>query len=106
MISGMGVHIVSGVLGLLLVTTSLTLFLSGYASSLRRGVEDIFIPGKDLFAARESYSGTVTFLRWSGLLFGLLLVLPTFVIVDIILAAIAFFLWRYFVRRAHSALTQ
>ncbi len=104
MIPGMGVHIGSAVIGVFLVTVSLLFFMAGYWPWLRKRLEDIFIPGKHLFEAKQSYSGTVTFFRWSAFLFGILLVLPTFVILDILIAAIAFFFWRHFVWRAHAAM--
>lgn len=105
MIPGMGIHIGSGIIGGALLLTSVMLFLAGYIPWLRHRLEVIFIAsGKHLFAAGESYSGTVTFLRWSAFFFGGLLILPTFVLVDIAAAAVAFLLWRYFVRRAQAVI--
>ncbi len=105
MIPGMGVHIGSGIIGGLLLLASVLLFLAGYIQWLRRWIEVIFISsGDNLFASGKSYSGTVTFLRWSAFFFGALLLLPTFVLIDIVAAAVGFLLWRYFVRRAHVAI--
>jgi hypothetical protein len=104
MIPGMGVNIASGTVGALLVTASLLLFFAGYIPWLRRRLEDIFVPGKHLFAQKASYSGTVTFLKWSGWLFGGLLLLPTFVLIDLCFAAVAFMLWRYLVHRVQVAI--
>jgi hypothetical protein len=104
MIPGMGIHIVSGAVGATLVTATVLLFLAGFVPWLRMRLEDIFVPGKHLFAEKASHSGTVTFLKWSGWLFGALLLLPTFVLIDVCFAAVAFLLWRYMVYRVQVAI--
>lgn len=95
---------ISAVLGLLLFSGSLLIWLSGWFTIVRRFTEELFTPGKDLFDQRASYTGTVQFFRWSAWFMGALLFAPTFVGIDIGLAGVTFLIWRYLSKRAKAAL--
>lgn len=99
----LGVNIVSAVIGLVLVKGTLTVWLAHVWPAWRRRVEHVFLRDQNLFAQNAPYSGTVAFFKWWALLPGLLLVLPRFVIIDIVLVLIIILIWRYLVSRARQA---
>lgn len=102
MISGIGVHYVSGVIGIIMMAGALTVWLSHIWPAWRRKAEHIFVKDGDLFAERAYYTGTVRFFRWWSFLPGALLVLPRFVLVDIVVVLAAVALWRFLVSRARQ----
>lgn len=106
MVHVLGVHIVSLVIGLLLVKGTVTVWLAHIWPAWRRKVEYIFLNGQNLFARDAPYSGTVTFFKWWTLFPGALLILPRFVIIDILIVLVIVALWRYFVHRARKGFAQ
>ena len=98
------VHIITAIVGVVLFGGCLLIWLAGWFPFIRRELENIFTPKQDLFSANASYTGTVQFFRWCGWFLGALLVLPTFIVVDIFLAAVTFLLWRYLAKRAQATL--
>ena len=98
------IHILTALIGIILLSGSLLIWLSGWLAFMRRWMEDLFTPKRNLFDGNASYTGTVQFFRWFGVSLGVLLVLPTFVVLDIALAALTVYLWWYLARRAKAAL--
>lgn len=101
-----GVHIVSAIIGFVLLKGSIAVWLARIWPWYRKKVEYIFLDGRNLYQQNAPYSGTVTFFKWWALVPGALLVLPRFVIIDIVLVLAAVMLWRYFVNRARVGLAQ
>jgi hypothetical protein len=99
-----GTHIISALIGLVLILGTVTVWLSQIWPAWRKKAEYIFLHGRNMFANGEPYSGTVTFFKWWTLVPGALLLLPLFVLVDLVLVLIAVWLWRYFVKQARKAI--
>ena len=98
------IHVLTTLIGFVLMKGFVLVWLAGWFPWVKTHVEQVFTPGEDLFAQGASYTSTVFFFRWYGFVFGLFLFLPRFVVLDIIVAAIAVLLWRYLARRASAAL--
>jgi hypothetical protein len=99
-------HVISGLIGIVLFLGSVLIWLSAMSNGVRRFTENLFIPERSLFDSCASYTGTVRFFQWAAWFLGACLFLPTFVGIDIGLAAAAFILWRYLTRQARSALVR
>jgi hypothetical protein len=102
----LGVNMISAILGFVLVVSSLSIWLSCVWPWYRQKVEHVFLRDQNLFASDKSYTGTVTFLRWWSLLPGFLLILPRFVIIDVVLVALIVVIWYSLFRKTKESLKQ
>lgn len=98
----LGVHIISGVIGFVLIKGSITVWLAHIWPAWRRKVEHIFLRDRNLFEQNAPYSGTVQFFKWWALVPGALLILPRFVLLDVLIVLAVVALWRFFVARARQ----
>lgn len=101
-----GVNIVSAVIGFVLIKGAITVWLARFWPWYRRKVEYIFLKGDNLFAQNAPYSGTVMFFKWWALIPGGFLVLPRFVVIDVLIVLAAVMLWRHLINRARAGFAQ
>lgn len=97
-------HVVTALAGSIFFIGWILVWLAGWFPGIRRWMEAMFTPGEDFFDSKASYASTVTIFRWWGWLIGPLLVLPTFIVIDIFIAAVTILLWIYIAKKAKKAL--
>lgn len=96
--------VLTGILGVVLGLSFLLLWVAYFVAPLRRALERVFVPDRDLFDKQASYAGLVRFLsNITTLLLGILLFMPTRVMFDLSLAAGVILIYWWIVWRSSRA---